>query len=266
MLRTNYHMHTTFDDGKNTIEEMTEAAIAKGFDAIGFSGHGFTEFDQRYCMKDPAGFIRAVKQAQKTYADRIQIYLGSEEDIFRPVPRGEYQYLISSSHYFHIGDRYYPIDSSPQYFAQCLAAFGGDPMKLAESYFSTFVPYIRKRKPDIVGHFDLITKFDEQNHQYLENESYRKLAREALTEALLSDSYFEVNTGAISRGYRSLPYPSEDLLYTLKKEGGKVILSSDSHAAGTIDCYFEEARSMLKDIGFQYIYALYNGEFVKDKL
>ena len=117
-----------------------------------------------------------------------------------------------------------------------------------------------------MGHFDLITKFDEQNHQYLENESYRKLAREALTEALLSDSYFEVNTGAISRGYRSLPYPSEDLLHTLKKEGGKLILSSDSHAAGTIDCYFEEARAMLKDIGFQYIYALYNGEFVKDKL
>jgi len=266
MLRTNYHMHTTFDDGKNTVEEMTEAAIAKGFDAIGFSGHGFTEFDQRYCMKDSAGFIRSVKQAQKTYADRIQIYLGSEEDIFRPVQRGDYQYIISSSHYFHIGERYYPIDSSPQYFAQCLDAFGGDPMKLAQTYFSTFVTYIRKRRPDIVGHFDLITKFDEQNHLYLANEAYKQLAHRYLKEALLSDSFFEVNTGAISRGYRTLPYPSEDLLHTIYKQNGKVILSSDSHSVSTIDCYFDEARAMLKDVGFQYIYALYNGEFVRDYL
>ena len=52
----------------------------------------------------------------------------------------------------------------------------------------------------------------------------------------------------------------------LEEEGGKLSLSSDSHAAGTIDCYFEEARSMLKDIGFQYVYALYDGAFVKDYL
>lgn len=265
-MRTNYHMHTTFDDGKHTIAEMTEAAIAKGFCAIGFSGHGFTEYDQRYCMKDTAGFIRGVKSAQREYGDRIQIYLGSEEDMLRPVDRNAYQYIISSSHYFHIEDRYYPIDSSPQYFAQCMEVFGGDPMKLAQSYYDAFVPYICRRKPDIVGHFDLITKFDEENGQYLENEAYRKLARDALTEALRSESLFEVNTGAISRGYRTTPYPSEDLLYTMKRLGGNVILSSDSHAAETIDCYFDEARYMLKDIGFRYVYALYDGGFVKDYL
>lgn len=265
-MLTNYHMHTTFCDGKNTIAEVTEAAIDKGFDAIGFSGHGHTEFDQRYCMKDPVAFRHAVREAQNIYSDRIEIYLGSEEDIFRPVDRSQYQYIISSSHYFHIGDRYYPIDSSPQYFAECLAAFHGDPMKLAQTYYDTFVPYICRRKPDIIGHFDLITKFDEQNGFYLQNEAYKKLALQSMTEAMRSDSFFEVNTGAIYRGYRTSPYPSMDLLHAMKKQGAKLVLSSDSHAVETIDFGFAQAREMLKDVGFSCVYALYHGEFVKDYL
>ena len=51
---------------------------------------------------------------------------------------------------------------------------------------------------------------------------------------------FEINTGAISKGYRTLPYPSADQISYIKSKGGILILSSDSHAAGTI-CYgFEE--------------------------
>ena len=78
--------------------------------------------------------------------------------------------------------------------------------------------------------------------------------------------FFEVNTGAISRGYRQTPYPSAQLLHVLKREGGKVMLSSDSHAADTIDCAFTETRQLLKDIGFQYVYVLYDGQFQKDYL
>lgn len=38
-MLSNYHIHSTFCDGKNTPVEVVEAAIQKGFDAIGFSGH-----------------------------------------------------------------------------------------------------------------------------------------------------------------------------------------------------------------------------------
>ena len=37
--KTNYHMHTTFCDGKNTPEEMVQEALARGFTTIGFSSH-----------------------------------------------------------------------------------------------------------------------------------------------------------------------------------------------------------------------------------
>jgi histidinol-phosphatase (PHP family) len=139
-------------------------------------------------------------------------------------------------------------------------------MALAESYYKSFCEYILREKPDIIGHFDLVTKFDELNPLYLENAEYKAMAKKYLLKALSSGSFFEVNTGAISRGYRHSPYPSADLLHTLKNNGGKLVITSDSHAADTLDCYFKETRQLLKEIGFRYVYTIYNGEFIKDYL
>ena len=70
------------------------------------------------------------------------------------------------------------------------------------------------------------------------NDEYKKIAEKYMLEAIKSDCIFEVNTGAVSRGYRTAPYPSENLLYVLKKENAKVIISSDSHDKDNIDYNF----------------------------
>ena len=264
-MLANFHTHTVFCDGNNTAEEVVKSAIEKGFSAIGFSGHGYTPFDLRYCMKNTEGYIAEIKWLKEEYKNKIQIYLGIEEDAFCLVNRADFDYIIGSSHYFNIGDKYYPIDSNYDYFKECLRAYGGDIYTLANDYYSRFCDYINKRKPDIIGHFDLITKFDELDKSlFLMDKGYNEIAERYLKEALKADVLFEVNTGAISRGYRTTPYPNENLLYLLKKEGGRVILSSDSHSADTLDFAFVEAKKLLKDIGFQYVYTLYNNEFVKD--
>lgn len=51
-MLANFHTHSTFCDGKNTPEEIVLAALEKGFVSIGFSSHGYTPYDLRYCMKD----------------------------------------------------------------------------------------------------------------------------------------------------------------------------------------------------------------------
>ena len=38
-MKANYHTHTTWCDGKDSPRAVIESAIAKGFDAIGFSSH-----------------------------------------------------------------------------------------------------------------------------------------------------------------------------------------------------------------------------------
>ncbi len=175
-MLSNFHTHTNFCDGKNTPEEMVISAIEKGFSSLGFSGHGYTPHDTLYCITDTEGYITEIKRLKEKYKKEIQIYLGVEEERFHFQNRKDFDYIIGSSHYFVVGDKFYHVDHSPECFKNCLEIFGGDILALSRNYYENFCDYIVKRKPDIIGHFDLITKFDEQNRLLLNNEEYKSLA------------------------------------------------------------------------------------------
>lgn len=263
-MLTNLHTHTTLCDGNNTPEEVVLAAIDAGFTAIGFSGHGYTPYDLSYCIRDTDAYIATIKALRQKYAGQIEIYLGIEEDAFAPVDRSQFDYIIGSAHYFLCDGTYYPIDSDYDCFSTCLQVFDFDVLRLAETYYDTFCRYIQSRKPDIVGHFDLITKFDEvEQSRFLHNNAYFDIADRYMRQALQNDVIFEVNTGAISRGYRTAPYPHERLLHTILKQGGKITLSSDSHAADTLACHFTETKELLREVGFDGVYVLRRGRFEK---
>lgn len=263
-MPVNYHTHTTFCDGKNTPEEIVLYAIENGFSAIGFSGHGHTPFDLRYCMKDVDGYIEEISRLKIKYGNRIQIYCGIEEDALAYVDRKRFDYLIGSLHYLKLGGEYCSLDWGYDSLKKCLRFFDDDVARFAEEYYSTFTDYIEKRKPDIVGHFDLITKFDEMDVPlFADNGEYLKVAEKYMCKAAENDVIFEVNTGAIARGIKKAPYPCEQLLYILKKKGSKIIISSDSHRVETLSCHFEETEKLLRDIGFGFVYELDNGEFRK---
>ena len=61
---------------------------------------------------------------------------------------------------------------------------------------------------------------------------------------------FEINTGAISRGWRTSPYPAPEILKEVRRRGGHVMINSDSHATDTIDCAFETAAELARACGF----------------
>ena len=263
LRKSNFHTHSTFCDGRNTPEEIVTSAIERFFSSLGFSGLGYTPFDLRYCMTDTEGYISEVIRLKDKYKKDIQIYLGVEEDAFSPLERGRFDYIIGASHYFCVRGEYLPIDSSHAHFQRCLEAFSGNVIALADAYYSSFCAYIKKRRPDIIGHFDLITKFEEMGEShFLGNAEYEGIAKSALLDAASAECIFEINTGAISRGIRSTVYPAENLLHLLKKEGGRIILSSDSHSRDTLDYAFDDTRRYLYDIGFRELYTLYDGKFI----
>jgi len=263
-MLSNFHTHSTFCDGDNTLEEMVISAIEKGFSAIGFSGHGYTPYGLVYCMQNTQGYISEVNLLKEKYKNDIQIYLGTEEDATYLIDRVPLDYIIGSYHYVCANGEYLPVDSNYSCFKKCLDAFNYDAKALTENYYGTFCSYIKSRKPDIIGHFDLITKFDEMDlPDYFHSADYNSLAEKYLIDAASSASIFEVNTGAISRNVRSSVYPRENLLHILKKLDHPIILSSDSHSIHTLDCAFTETKQYLWDIGFRHAFTIFNGEFVK---
>ena len=266
-MLANYHTHSTFCDGRSSLEETVLIAIERGFSALGFSGHGYTDFDLHSCMTDTRGYIFEVEHLKRKYKNEIQIYLGIEEDMHQQTERSDFDYIIGSSHYIYRAGRYYPIDLAHSNITDCLELFSGDAVAMAEEYYKSFCTYISLRCPDIVGHFDLLTKFDEKfEPTFLCNPKYNAVAEKYMGIVASDNLIFEVNTGAISRGYRTTPYPAENLLHVLRKRGAGIILSSDCHNADWIDCKFTETKAYLRDLGFTEAYALYNGEFTKYKL
>ena len=266
-MLTNYHTHTNFCDGKDSAEDVVKVAIEKGFSALGFSGHGFTSFDQSYCMKSISDYVTEVNRLKEKYKGKIQIYLGIEEDSFELVNRKDYDYVLGSSHYVKTHKGILPIDLSHEHFKALLEAFKGNHIELAKAYFESFVDYLLKRKPDIVGHFDLITKYDEKDGLvFLNDTSYNQLAEKYLLQALKCQCIFEVNTGAIARVYRTSPYPALNLLYLMSKNDAKIMINTDCHNKENLDCFVKESKLLLKDVGFEYTYVLYDGEFKKDYL
>lgn len=266
-MKSNLHTHTTFCDGKSTVEENVLSAIDKGFCSLGFSGHGYTPIGN-YCMKDTEGYINEVCRVREKYKDKIQVYLGVEEDMVHFADRSRYNYIIGSNHYFDIHGELYDADGSAEETKKCIDLLNGNILELAENYYRRYCDYILSRKPDVIAHFDLLTKFDEKVDVpfFSDNKEYKAIAGKYLLYAMKSDCIFEVNTGAISRGYRKTPYPSKELLYVLLKNDGKIMLNSDCHHADNLDCAFDETISLLKNIGFKYTYMLYDGKFNKVEL
>ena len=84
MIRQDYHMHTTFCDGRNSAEEMVLAAIGAGMTHIGITTHSYTDFDSSYCIpKERIGEYRAaIARLKEAYRDRITILCGVEQDLW----------------------------------------------------------------------------------------------------------------------------------------------------------------------------------------
>jgi histidinol-phosphatase (PHP family) len=112
-----------------------------------------------------------------------------------------------------------------------------------------------------------VTKFDEKEKMsFPENERYWDIAEKYTRIAMKSGSFFEVNTGLITRGYRTTPCPHERLLRIIYEGGGSVVLSSDSHAPAALSAYFDEAKAILRDVGFKYTYVLKDSKWVKNHI
>lgn len=253
LQKTNFHTHTIYCDGKNTAEEMVQAAIQKHFTALGFSGHSYTAYDTSYCMakEDIPKYQNEIRALQKKYQNEIQIFCGVEQDFYAESSSEGFDYVIGSVHAIAKDGICHTIDASKAQTNQLVEQeFGGDFLKLAECYFETVAHVVEQTHADIIGHFDLITKFYE-NETWLEDKRYRFVALEAMQHLLQFDKPFEINTGAIYRGFRTEAYPAVWLLQALQKKGGKVLLSSDSHDTQSLGYGFEHILSMIQEIGFR---------------
>ena len=247
-----YHTHTKYCDGKDTPERMAELAYEKGFSVLGFSGHGYTAFDGSYCMslEGTKAYLSDIAALKEKYRGKMTVLAGIEADMNAPMPEGDFDYVIGSSHYVPLGGKYYPIDCNKEDFKRLVdEGFGGDYEALCEVYFKELESLPDKIPCDIIGHFDLVTKYAEI-YDLKRGERYYKAAYAALDKLLARGIPFEVNVGAITRGYRTVPYPEECFLRYIKERGGEIFVTGDCHSAENLCKNLDTGIDYAKKCGF----------------
>ena len=106
------------------------------------------------------------------------------------------------------------------------------------------------RRPAILGHIDLVTKLNRGNALFDEDDPRcRTAALEALHHTDPDATLLEVNTGAISRGYRDTPYPAVFLLREWRGMGGQIILTADAHSPETVVYGYGQAAELARAAG-----------------
>ena len=103
-----------------------------------------------------------------------------------------------------------------------------------------------KLKCDIIGHFDLITKYNADGSLFDAKHPRYIAAWQAAADAIIkTPAVVEINTGGIARGHVSEPYPSKEIIEYFKSHGKKMIFSSDCHNKDYLLCGYDTVKKYL---------------------
>ena len=264
--KQNLHTHTTYADGRDAPEALVLEALDKGFGSIGFSEHSYMSFSpmrQQLFIEDMARYRSEVRALKEKYRGSLDIFCGLELEFYSDVPVDGFDYLIGSVHYLDVDGKICGFDRGRAETETYIDThFGGSGLAFAEAYFRTVARLPEKGKIDILGHFDLVTKNNEDGRLIdTASKAYLQAGFEAIHALKGSIPLFEINTGAISRGYRTAPYPQLEFLKEFNRCGFGPVLTSDCHDKNFLDCHFDEAAQLARLAGFRSRYILTDNGF-----
>ncbi len=249
----------------DTLEEVVLAYIRKGFRWIGITEH-IPPVSDRFLYPEEAAaglssvlmterfsrYMNECRRLQKKYQDRIEIfasfeietYSGYERHVEHLIEQFRPDYIVGSVH--HVRD--IPIDYSREMYDCAVSACGGIEA-LYLCYFDRQYEMVKRFKPAVVGHFDLIRIFDlSYQKRLLEPEIWQRIERNLdLIKEL--DLIMDYNVRSLKKGAEE-PYISEDILALARKKGIRVVPGDDSHGVADIGVFLDGVVESLYRKGF----------------
>ncbi len=258
-----YHVHTEFsDDSVYPMEQVIKDAIAMHMDEICFTDHvdyGIKkDWDSSHPMKyrgdepfanvDYPAYISKIREFQSEYDMRIVIKMGLEfgiqmhtipqyEDLFAKYP---FDFIILSIHQVE----------NKEFWTQDFQK-GKSQKEYNERYYEEMLKIVKAyQNYSVLGHMDLIARYD-LNGVY-PFKKVEPVISEILKTVISDGKGLELNTSYHRYGLRDAT-PSVDILKLYRNLGGDIItIGSDSHKPEHLGAYFDEARHLLKSLGFRF--------------
>ncbi len=265
----NLHMHSQYCDGKNSLREIAEWAYNNGFESIGLSGHSYMYWNGKGMTTGQCiDYKNELLKLKEEYAGKLGIYTGIELEMHSEIDLTGYDYVIGSTHYFKNDNGFIGFDVTKDALKKVVDEyFGGNGMSFAKAYYRQIADLPNVAKIDIIGHFDICTKHQENILLFdTESKEYKNAVIEALEALAGKIPFIEINTGSIARGYKSIPYPELFIIKEMKRLGFGAVISSDCHDMTKMCCGFELASELLCAAGYKEKYILTDKGFCAFKL
>lgn len=244
IYKTDYHIHSTFSDGRSAPEDYIAPAVAAGLKEIGFSEHlTFFTGSLNWSM-DASGvepYLKHIENLKRNISSvmvrtglEIDFFPGKEKEIRSLLKKTKLDYAIGSVHY--LGDS--SVDEGPEFYE------GKNIDRLFELYFDRVAAAAASGLFDIIAHCDLVRIYGFKpgsNPEHL----YRNLAQ----SFRIHDVAFEINTNGRNRPIGDF-YPDRKYIGIFREENVPVCVNSDAHMPSRVGQYFDEAYELLRSVGY----------------
>ena len=269
-MLTNYHSHSHYCDGKGSLEQQVQGALAQGLRAFGFSSHCPVPVENQWSMKAErlAEYLTETRTLQAKYEGQIELYVGLEvdfiPDMVGPSDFPMLDYCVGSVHYVGLNQFGQPweIDGSSVEFLECLdTVYGGDIRAVIQKYYRIIRQMVETDPPQVVGHLDKIKMHNAARHLFDESENWYVAEVEQTLQAIAKAGLTtEINTRGNYKRDLEL-YPSPWIINRMKELNIPICINSDSHRPEEISASFPLAYQVAKAAGYEEVRILWSGKW-----
>lgn len=260
MQNFSLHTHTTFSDGKSTIDEMLAQAVKLGFESYGITDHlSVYDYDnpaEAFGKKLPLvkQHTENIRLAAKNYS--LKVYVGFEVDYYNTPgwldafesfhSKIDVDYLITGNHY--------ALDNSGRKKSNIVRMSTDlpDNTKYDEYLHNHFVSV---REAVCSKQFAFLAHLDYARWgSIMHDGDYKDEIMDIVYALAETSTAVELNTKGLDRIGDF--YPSSWILKELNAHGVSVVISDDVHHTSEIARYFPEAEKLLSELNYQKRFSL----------
>ncbi|MEM9835858.1 MAG: histidinol-phosphatase [Bacteroidota bacterium] len=281
MIRANHHAHTRFSDGRGEAEDYVQAALDAGLQVYGFSDHApFPEEVHfgSFALTDLPEYIHTIDKLKEKYAGQIELYRSLEVDYVPGemhadcphIKAAQLDYTIGAVHFIDRladGERWSYQQPDPKFQRGIDEIFGGNAQRAVERYYALIREMVTEHPTDIVAHLDRILRRN-TNDRFFDRTAkwYRHAILETLEVVAHQGCILEVNTRGLYRKDNPTTYPDRWTLQRARELDIPVHLASDAHDTENIISNFDDAKAVLREVGYETTQVFLGGRWTEIEL
>jgi len=251
MIIDHHTHHYRCGHATGTLQDVIEAAIAKGLDGIGLSDHSpiyhlgdgdHVEPGKTMAKSELGRYVEEMAELKERYRGKIDVKLGVEsdhvdgwEEHYRRLWQSyDLDYVIGSVHWL----------GTWNIFEERLPE-GKDAWEIYEAYLLSTQRAARSKVYDIIGHLDCL-----KTRGHMPTTKLTPLLEETVRVIAECDVAIELNTSGWRKSIAEC-YPRRELLECCLHYGVPVALGSDAHSPDQVAADFDRACQLLWEVGYR---------------